>query len=241
MNENKKSVDMPTRGEIAKERAQITKKIENLKNQEEKAREEWRALPLNEKTRLKIEAPDVLQKMRVFDEIAKKRARLEKIRYILSANYRARLAVDSVPLFLEILKKYDGKKAGDKTRAKIADEMRAACGVSVWFDRQAWALTSRAVGFVEISAAGFSTGEKFTLYANGDPAFIDDENTIHATNADGVTICGAGEYIQDAARRVAEIEKAREKAEKARAVYNNAVDNYRALIVDGFDSMEKAY
>lgn len=171
--------------------------------------------------------------------------RLKNISLILCHNYRVALAARVLSVFVEILKKYNGKKAGEKTREKMRDEMMTACGCSVWFERSILSQKSEQAHVSEIIANSWS-GEKIEIYTKNRACFIDEQNTINGTlTADDLTAGDfymyTGEYIDDPAARLEEIDKAAEAVEAAKKAYNEAADRYNEIIVRGFKDVAKIY
>lgn len=200
--------EMPTVEEIAQQRAENAQAIKAKQEESENARAEWEA-------------------------IDKDIARLKNISLILRHNYRVALAARVLPAFVEILKKYNGKKAGEKTREKMRDEMMTACGCSVWFERSILSQKSEQANISEIVANSWS-GEKIEIYTKNRACIIDEQNTINGTlTADDLRMY-TGEYIDDPAARLEEINKAAEAVEAARQAFNDAADRLNALQVDGF-------
>ena len=144
-----------------------------------------------------------------------------------------------LPAFFEILQKYDGKKAGEKTREKINEEMRTACGCSVWFLRNYNSQKSDAAHVCEFIRGAW--GETIDIYTKNRAAIIDEQNTIKGNlTADDLRIY-TGEYIENPAQRLEEIEKARATVEEIKKQYNDAAEKCNNLLVEGFEKVEKIY
>ena len=120
--------------EIRKQREENVRTIKELKAKAETARAEWERLTDTEKFKYIKETDKSERVMREWEEIEKEIKRYTEIGYILRSNYRAALVSVALPALREIVNKYAGKQAGEKTRAKIAEEMRAACGCSFFFN-----------------------------------------------------------------------------------------------------------
>ena len=73
----------------------------------------------------------------LIDNLAVTQARSKDLRiafHLMQNNARVALYAECVPTLLAILEKYKGKPYGEKTRAKIADEMEAATGARVYIE-----------------------------------------------------------------------------------------------------------
>lgn len=225
--------EMPTVEEIAQQRAENAQAIKAKQEESENARTEWEAMSKDGKTTYLLNTPAEQRIMRKWEAIDKDIARLKNISLILRHNYRVALAARVLPAFVEILKKYDGKKAGEKTREKMRDEMMTACGCSVWFERSILSQKSQQANISEIIRGAWS-GEKIEIYTKNGANIIDEQNTINGNlTADDLSI-HTGEYIDNPAARLEEIDKAAEAVEAARQAFNDAADRLNALQVDGF-------
>ena len=225
---------------IAEEIKSTRAKIERIKDEIEKSENEFFALDDNARTKYLLDTPRADRIMRKWEEQRAEVAKLEKIALILRHNYRAILAAQALPAFVEILKKYDGKKAGEKTREKISEEMRSACGCSLWFERDYNSQKSDTAHICEIIRRT-GNGEKIDIYTKNRAAIIDEENTIHGNfTADDLRVY-IGEYIDNPAQRLEEIAKARATVEEIKKQYNDAAEKCNNLLVEGFEKVEKIY
>lgn len=197
--------------EIRKQREQNKSEISELKEQAEKARDKFNSLTISEKVAYIKDTPKTERIMREWEEIENKIKAADEIGKILKSNYRAALASVIVPALSEVLKKYDGKKAGEKTREKIRSEMVSACGCSVWFNRNFSSNESKRATAREIFSSGAMTGEEIYIYTIADACFIDEDNTIHAPGAEQMKPAYIAGYIDDPAARLEEIRAAREE------------------------------
>ena len=225
-----------TLAEIAEEIKSTRAKIERIKDEIEKSENAFFALDDDARTKYLLDTPKADRIMRKWEEQRAEVVKLEKIALILRHNYRAILAAQVLPAFLEILQKYDGKKAGEKTREKISEEMRTACGCSLWFERSILSQKSDTAHICEIIRR-----EQIDIYTKNRAAIIDEQNTIHGNfTADDLRIY-TGEYIDNPAQRLEEIEKARATVEEIKKQYNEAAEKYNNLLVAGFEKVEKIY
>lgn len=235
MTEQKKTL-----AEIAQQRAEYAQELKAKIEESENARREWEKLDSASKRAYLLNTPAEERIMRKWAAIEKDIARLKNIAHILRHNYRVALAAQVLPAFLEILKKYDGKKAGEKTREKIVEEMRTACGCSLWFERNYNSQKSESAHICEIIGGAWN-GEKIDIYTVNRAAIIAEENTINGKLTAEALRANIGEYIEDPAAHLEEIEKARATVEEIKKQYNDAAAKYNSLIVQGFEKVEKIY
>ena len=230
----------PTLAEIAQQRAENVQAIKALKEKEEETRARWEKMSDGERFAYIKQTPKEARIMREWDEIYKQIEKLEKIGYILRHNYRAIMAAQVVPAFVELLKKYGGKKAGEKTREKFAEELRTACGCSVWFERNFQSQASETAHICE-RLDGWRAGEEFTIYTKNRAKLVDEENTINGAMTAEDLRANGGEYIEDPAARVEAIAEAGKKAEEAKKAYNEAVEAFNGLIVAGYKRIDRIF
>lgn len=230
----------PTLETIAQQRAENAQAIKAKEEESKNARREWNELDKAGKTTYLLNTPAEQRIMRKWEAIDKDIARLQNIALILRHNYRVALAAQVLPAFLEVLKKYGGKKAGDKTREKMRDDMMTACGCSLWFERSILSQKSQQANISEIIRGAWH-GEKIEIYTKNGANIIDEQNNINGNlTADDLRIY-TGEYIDNPAARVQEIAEAGKRIEESKKAYNEAADAYNALIVEGYERINRIY
>ena len=221
--------------EIRKQREENVRTIKELKTKAETARAEWDKLTDAEKFKYIKETSKSDRVMREWEEIEKEIKTYNEIGYILRSNYRAALVSVALPALREIVNKYAGKQAGEKTRAKIAEEMRAACGCSFFFNYNTFG------GGASSGTLYDSGSERIEIYPQHGKYFIDRKNTIERIEAGDLFRANACIYVEDPAARVDEIHEAARKADELRKALNEAIENYNSLTVDGFDTLSRVY
>ena len=221
--------------EIRKQREENARTIKELKTKAETARAEWDKLTDAEKFKYIKETSKSDRVMREWEEIEKEIKTYNEIGYILRSNYRAALVSVALPAMREIVNKYAGKQAGEKTRAKIAEEMRAACGCSFFFNYNTFG------GGASSGTLYDSGSERIEIYPQHGKNFIDSKNTIERIEAGDLFRANACIYVENPAARVEEIHEAARKADELRKALNEAIDNYNSLTVDGFDTLSRVY
>lgn len=169
----------------------------------------------------------------------KKTEHLRKIGYILKSNYKAALVAQVLPVLCDLLQKYKGKKAGEKTLAKFRDELTKAAGVSVFFARGALSQKSTHASIYEI-IDGYRDGESFDIYTKNGAGFINGNNEFCGLYESDFQAGWIADYIDDPEKRLDEIEKAAAEVKGIAIEYNAAVDAYNALTaIDGFEDLRR--
>lgn len=221
--------------EIRKQREENAKTVKELKAKAENARAEWDNLTDAEKFKNLKETAKTERVMREWEEIESEIKRYTEIGYILRNNYRAALASVVIPALREIVNKYAGKQAGEKTRAKIAEEMRAACGCSFFFTYNSFCGGSSSGRIYD------GRGEGFEIYAQSGAKFINKANTIGKIKETATFATDAGAYIEDPEMHLKQIHAAARRVDELRNAFNAAIDEYNALAVPGFATLNRVY
>ena len=167
------------------------------------------------------------------EAVNKEAERLQKVGYILRNNYIAVLAAQVLPVLWDLLQKYKGKKAGEKTLAKFRDELTKAAGMSVYFERGILSQKSTHASIYEI-IDGFRGGETFDIYTKNGAGFINENNEFCGLYESDFQAGYIGDYIDDPEKRIDEIEQGAAEVKRNAAEDNAAADAYNALTVDGF-------
>lgn len=222
---------------IAEEITATAKKINEIENEIEKSENAFFAMDDAARAEYIKTTPGESRIMRKWEEQRKEVERLENLKKILYNNYYIVLFENLRPVLISVLKKYNGKRAGEKTVEKMQNEIQEASGVYVYF-RRAWC-SQRCFN---IWASGKLQQNNIDIYALGRKNFILEDNTINGEIlADDLYISTYREYIYNPAERLDEIEKARATVEEIKKQYNAAVENYNNLIVNGFEDLQKIY
>lgn len=173
-----------------------------------------------------------------FETLGAELVATKKIGLILKNNYKNRLAAEVLPALVEILKKYNGKKYGEKTREKMGEEFKAMTGCGLWLERYTFSQKCNNAHVYEMRD-GYKHGEEVEFETH--PNFIiNDENIIQAQPADAFKVYDFGEYIEEPAERVAKLAEKKQELDEMRAAFNKAVDAYNALTVNGIDHEKRA-
>ena len=228
-----------TRADILTAIQETRATIETLENAKNEYKNKWRELFQEYKKAARDNGPEAARigkKMDILKNDENDAAALisdlnTKIA-ILKNNYRIILFDDVAPHVVAVLKKYDGRQYGPKTREKIRDEIKAAAGVHFYINCRSWCdelIISdeylRYSGQLEINING---GEN----ENGPHVLID--NKINAPEAEQLTMY-YNTFVDDPAERVKELKKAYNAAREAQQALKKLCDEYNELTVFGLD------
>lgn len=215
---------MKTLNEIREERQANAAKIAELNEKTERAVNRWRT---------KEPCPED------FATLGAELATAKKIGLILKNNYNHRLAADVLPALVEILKKYNGKKYGEKTQEKMREEFKAMTGCGLYLQRVSFSQKCNHAKIYEMRD-GYKRGEEIEFCTALNTYIINDDNIIQAQPADSFGLYDYHEYIENPAERVAELAEKKKELDELRNAFNKAVDAYNALTVNGIDHEARA-
>lgn len=214
---------MKTLNEIREERQTNAAKIAELNEKTERAVNSWRT---------KEPFPED------FATLGTELATAKKIGLILKNNYNHRLAADVLPALVEVLKKYNGKKYGEKTREKMGEEFKAMTGCGLYLKWMPFSQECNNAHIYEMRD-GYKRGEEIEFFT-ANAYIINDDNIIQAQPADAFKLYDYSEYIENPAERVAELAEKKKELGELRNAFNKAVDAYNALTVNGIDHEKRA-
>lgn len=215
---------MKTLNEIREERQANAARVAELNEKIDKAVNSWRT---------KEPFPDDFTALGAELETAK------KIGLILRNNYAYRLAADVLPALVEVLKKYNGKKYGEKTKEKMGEEFKAMTGCGLYLERFSFSQKCNNAHIYEMRD-GYKRGEEIEFCTAVNTYIINDDNIIQAQPADAFKLYDYREYIENPAERVAELAEKKKELDELRNTFNKAVDAYNALTVNGIDHEKRA-
>lgn len=127
---------------------------------------------------------------------------------VLTNNYNYILVEAGKNALAEILKKYDGKKHGEKTAEKIRDEMREK-GFSFYFPTN---YLSQAKDSISINERG-AYGRGLDIWTKNRAKIIDENNVIHAEAV--AEIASPYKYIDNIEKYIDKIERLTAETRKA--------------------------
>ena len=162
----------------------------------------------------------------------------KKIGLILKNNYNNRLAAEVLPALVEVLKKYNGKKYGEKTQEKMREEFKAMTGCGLYLKRFTFSQKCNNAHIYEMRD-GYKQGEEIEFFT-ANAYIINDDNIIQAQPADAFKLYDYREYIENPAERAAGLAEKKKELDELRNAFNKAVDAYNALTVNGIDHEKRA-
>ena len=163
----------------------------------------------------------------------------KKTGLVLKNNYSYRLAADVLPALVEVLKKYNGKRYGEKTKEKMGEEFKAMTGCGLWLEREMFTGLCRHAHVYEMRD-GYKRGEEIEFSTMMNCYIIRGANTIQEQPADVFRLYDFSEYIEAPAERVEKLAEKKKELDEMRAAFNKVVDAYNALTVKGIDNEKKA-
>lgn len=142
------------------------------------------------------------------DKIKKNAQRISARGKVLTNNYNYIIVETGKAALVEILKKYDGKKHGEKTAEKIRDEMREL-GFAFYFPTNYF---TQAKDSISICVRG-DIGRGLDLWTKNRAKIVDENNIIHAEVVAEVVNCY--KYIDNIEKYLDEVERLTDETRRA--------------------------
>lgn len=164
------------------------------------------------------------------DELYQAEVMPQKLLKIWKYNLYFAFMVEFIPVFYEVMTKYQGKNIGEKTREKIRNEFNAR-GLSVYF-YQDYSRTIIGASYLE------EYYNRFEFYAYNAPLW-DENNKLLLPALDGFKFEGQSiGYIENPKRYIKELEKLAEKLHTTAGLYAEAMKNYNRHAIPGTQKVE---
>lgn len=160
------------------------------------------------------------------DKLQKAAERINARGKVLTNNYNYILVEMGKNALAEILKKYDGKKHGEKTAEKIRDEMRKK-GFAFYFPTN---YLSQAKDSISINERG-AYGRGVEIWTKNRAKIVDENNTIHAEAV--AEIASPYKYIDNIETYLDKIERLTDETRKAFDAANAKAHELNEIAVEG--------
>ena len=161
------------------------------------------------------------------DKIKKTAERISARGKVLKNNYNYILVETGKNALAEIIKKYDGKKHGEKTAEKIRDEMREK-GFSCYLPTNHY--ISQVRDSIEINERG-AYGRGVEIWTENRAKIIDENNTIHAEAV--AELASPYKYIDNIEKYLDKIERLTDETRKAFDAATTKAHELNEIAVDG--------
>lgn len=162
--------------------------------------------------------------------------RLELRNKVLTDNARRSAIEYIVPVFAEIISKFNGKQYGEKTKSKISEQMIQKTGFKVWLTETSY---STEIAFYDKTCFFGRTNttelELTARYKDGNRPKILSGNTIQEFDANDWYLSYCTDYVDDVDERINAIMDARQKAKEAYAQAEQAFSALNALVPSSVD------
>lgn len=160
------------------------------------------------------------------DKLKKNAERISARGKVLTNNYNYILVETGKNALAEILKKYDGKKHGEKTAEKIRDEMRER-GFAFYFPTNYF---TQAKDSISINERG-AYGRGLDIWTKNRAKIVDENNTIHAEAV--AELASPYKYIDNIETYLDEIERLTAETRKAFDAANAKAHELNEIAVEG--------
>lgn len=160
------------------------------------------------------------------EKLQKAAKRINARERILTNNYNYILVEMGKNALAEVLKKYDGKKHGEKTADKIRDEMREK-GLAFYFPTNYFTQAKDSISINEREAYGRGV----EIWTKNRVKIVDENNIIHAEAV--AEIASPYKYIDNIEKYLDEIERLTDETRKAFDAANAKAHELNEIAVEG--------
>ena len=156
----------------------------------------------------------------------------EKYLRVLENNFRNVFFEENIGKIVEILNKYVGKKAGEKTRQKVKDEIFEAIGVKFYFENRFFEANScDSFTLQPLTEKGFSYNElsmevNMVYNKDKDNYIIDKNNIFQNLEIENFKLSYTWNYIDNLDGFIFNQEKEQQKIKYMQEVLNDLINNY---------------
>lgn len=164
---------------------------------------------------------------RYMEELRNNETQAIKIQ-ILSDNAKQAFFAENIGKICEIWNSYEGKPHGEKTAAKIRDELKAATGLYISVGNK-WGDANIKIYSGYSNNMPFSDMEIIPIWNGAKNPAIDNNNKILPLSADALRVYNCGYYVDDIGAHMKALRAAHKAAQKAEEAYKNAVSKYNEL------------
>lgn len=170
---------------------------------------------------------------KVFDEVVRK---------INHDNKRRKLYEEVMPVIIEILNKYDGKRYGEKTREKMNDDLKEKCNCHFYLNNS----HSEDIFIAPLNAEGFSGIDfkcnDFEVYVKHEIRStrrpLDEENKIHGGfTVDDFFLSNCPERVENPEAHAEEILDAFAALKELQTTFLNSVSSFNTLLPSGIERL----
>lgn len=225
-----------TRAEIFSDIQATRDTIKTLENSKTVYHEKWRELFDEYKKAARDNGPEAARIGKSMEMIKKDEdaagaliADLNTKILILKNNYRIALFDETMPAVVAVLNKYNGKPYGEKTRAKIRDEIKDAAGVYFYINCRSWC------DELVISDEYLRYNSQLEIHTSNDEHILIN-NRINAAALENLSM-NYDVFIDDPAARVQALKAAYNAARDAQRTLEKKCSEYNNLTVYGVESI----
>lgn len=178
--------------------------------------------------------------MKRTEDAANELATLEIETKIRHDNIRRMIYNEAIPVALDILRKYNGKPYGEKTKEKISAEMKARCNCSLYL----YSGYHEDISITPLNEDGnnhyYFKYDDFRIYAkyrNGEkrPALSADNKINGTLTPDDVYLCDCSEIVPDPSTRAAEILSAFTELKRKQDQFEREITKFNNLLPSGIE------
>ena len=147
---------------------------------------------------------------------------------ILIDNAKQAFFAENIGKICDIWNSYEGKPHGEKTAAKIREELKNSTGLYIYIENE-FGQAHITINARYCNNIPFSDMEIIPIWNGAKNPAIDNNNKILPLSADALRVYNCGAYVDNIGAHIKALREAHKAAQKAEEAYKNAVSKYNEL------------
>ena len=225
---------MKTYAEMKKEANDNYKELSNLKQENDSLRFELskmiEGVPFDKRPLL-LEKQKAIRAKRAKNDV--KIQRLKVVQQLLENNKKIALFNDVMPIIFEVLRKYNGKRLGEKTFEKLKNEIKEKTNCSFYIHRNSYHI-------MPLNKEGYTTNEEIEVSPIDYETKLLDDNKVQIVTMEELCVIDTVDYIENVSEYADELERLKSKAKELQkelrdicSAYNHAVPAFMEWLDSG--------
>lgn len=178
-----------------------------------------------------METSDYIKACKTANRMNNAEKRCEIKGYYLQNNAKIALFNEILPVFVETINRFKGKRYGEKTRLKISDEIQSKCGCRAFIETS----YHEQIGVYGLNCHNVHFSGK---YEDGEQKTVLVDNVIQEVSVDDFSLDYINQtYYENIDEHIERLEEIREQVNELHAKMKVLIDEYNNGVVDGVPNM----